>query len=79
MQLEFPRDVEASIQSQAIAAGFQTTEEYILNVLKMESPATDIPDESPEQWLEKFNALVGKQISRNPKFDDSRDSIYLER
>jgi len=76
MQLEFPGDVEASIQSKAVALGFLTVEEYIIDVLGLDVPATKLSKESPEEWLGKFDALIERQTSRNPNFDDSRESIY---
>jgi len=73
MQLEFPRDIEASIQSKAMASGFQTVEEYIIDIMGLDA---SLPKESPEQWLKRFDALIERQISRNPNFEDSRESVY---
>jgi hypothetical protein len=37
------------------------------------APAPLLPFES---WLREFDAWVSNQRTRNPHFDDSRDSIY---
>ena len=77
MQLEISKEIEASIHSKAIASGFQTVEEYILNRLEIDDAVVDLPpDESRTAWLKKFDALVERQTSRNPGFDDSRETIY---
>ena len=34
------------------------------------------PGETPEQWEARFMEWVNSHVSRNPHFDDSRDSIY---
>lgn len=74
MQLSIPKDVEASILSQATAAGFLTAEEYILDLLSIDEPT--VSDEPREQWLQKFDALVAKQKSHHPQIDDRRETIY---
>jgi hypothetical protein len=33
-------------------------------------------DLSYEDWKKEFDAWIARQKSRNPSFDDSRDSIY---
>ncbi|WP_437186711.1 hypothetical protein SH668x_000060 [Planctomicrobium sp. SH668] len=76
MQLEFPKDVEASIQAKAAAAGFKTVEEFILDRLDLDEDKTNIPTLPHDQWVKKLDAFVKRQVSRNPHFDDSRESIY---
>jgi hypothetical protein len=76
MQLELSRDEEAFLHAQAAAAGFQTVEEFILDRLELNQPAKRVDSASREQWLRKFDAFVAKQVSRNPHFDDRRESIY---
>ena len=76
MQLEFPKDVEASIQAKAAAAGFKTVEEFILDRLDLDEDKTDLSNHPPDQWVKRFDAFLRKQISRNPNFDDTRESIY---
>lgn len=44
-----------------------------LDLINEEEAAPDAPR---EQWLRSFDALVKGQKSRNPRFDDSRESIY---
>jgi hypothetical protein len=73
MHLEVSRDVEASIQSKARAAGFCTVEEYLLDLIGHEEAAPVVPR---GEWLRSFDALIQRQKSRNPRLDDSRESIY---
>lgn len=76
MQLEIPKNVEAFIQARAAAGGFPTVEAYILSQLDLEEVPQVSSALSQEQWLKKFDAFVARQTSRNPHFDDSRESIY---
>jgi hypothetical protein len=37
------------------------------------------PTLAPEAWIHEFDAWVSGHSSRNPHFDDSRESIYPDR
>jgi len=75
MQLEISKHLEESIRAKAAAAGFDTVEQYILDGLELDEPRP-LPRISREQWLSRFDTFVARQTSRNPHFDDSRESIY---
>jgi len=79
MQLHISKETEAAIQARAAAAGFGTTEEYILDLIETDMPAESPPEESRAEWLKRFDAFVARQRSTNPHFDDSRESIYQDR
>lgn len=76
MQLEIPKEIETTIQAKAAAAGYESVEDYILDKLELDAPSQRPTQMSHEQWLKKFDAFLAKQVSRNPNFDDSRESIY---
>lgn len=76
MKLKISKNVETQIQVKAAAGGFPTVEAYILSQLGLEEVPQASSALSQEQWLQKFDAFVARQTSRNPHFDDSRESIY---
>ncbi len=76
MQLEIPKNVEAFLQAKAAAGGFPSVEAYILSQLDLEDLPPAAPSVSRDLWLHKFDAFIAKQTTRNPQFDDSRESIY---
>jgi uncharacterized protein YgfB (UPF0149 family) len=78
MQITLPDD--PALLTKAEAAGFGSVEEYLLDLVERElrddqqESATE--HESAEEWVRRFQALLGRLKSHNPNFDDSRDSIY---
>ena len=77
MQIEIRDDVANYMQSKALEAGFADIEAYLLHLVKEQQPGPVDPATMPyDQWREKFRAFVARQTSRNPHFDDSRESIY---
>jgi hypothetical protein len=75
MQLNISEEVEHRLRDKAASAGYQNVEAYILDLV--DEDMTDSPStKSHEEWLKKFDALMARQVSRNPNFDDSRESIY---
>jgi len=76
MQLHLSKDAEAAILARARAAGFESAEEYILDLLAADTLVDEKPSISRAEWLDRFNAFVARQRSTNPNFDDSRESIY---
>jgi hypothetical protein len=47
--------------------------------LKLESEPTPTTKVSTVEWLRHFDAWISSLESRNPDFDDSRESIYEDR
>jgi hypothetical protein len=76
MQLEIPREIETTIHANAAAAGYQSVEDYILDKLELDVPSPGPTQMPHDQWLRKFESFLARQVSRNPNFDDSRESIY---
>ena len=59
MHLEISKDLEASIQAKARAAGFRTVEEYVLDLVGHEEGSPDAPR---DEWLRSFDDLVKRGI-----------------
>jgi hypothetical protein len=79
VQIELSDDLANSVRSKAIQAGFDSVEANLRYLVDQQEPETDQTTAVPyERWREQYWAFVGRQISRNPNFDDSRESIYLE-
>lgn len=72
-----PPDTEAKLREQAGLTG-KSLEELALEALqdKLSAEVTPTPVLSPDDWTRQFQAWVSSHSSRNPRFDDSRDSIY---
>jgi hypothetical protein len=68
----------AELEKLAAAAGTDVTG-FILDAVverleeRSGSPAEDLPY---EHWKNDFHSWISSHLSRNPGFDDSRDSIY---
>lgn len=78
MQIEISDDVGKRLKAKAGEAGFDSVEAYLLDLVKEQDASCDVPAFVPyEQWREQYWAFVARQTSRNPDFDDSRESIYL--
>lgn len=77
MQIEIRDEVANYMQSKALEAGFATIEDYLMHLVQEQETGPGDPAAMPyNQWREKFRAFVARQTSRNPDFDDSRESIY---
>jgi uncharacterized protein (DUF1778 family) len=76
--LNLPPEKKAELERHAAAAGTDLTS-FILDAVQDRveeqngSTALALPY---EQWTREFHAWIASQPSRNPHFDDSRDSIY---
>ncbi len=69
---------EADLERRALAAGTDVTR-FILDVVqeRLEERSGCLANEaSYDQWSEAFHPWIASQRSRNPHFDDSRESIY---
>ena len=73
MHLKISKEVERSIQQRAHDAGFGTVEEYLLELVAQDESS---PETCQQNWLSKFDAFVARQTSRNPNFDDRRETLY---
>ena len=69
---------EAELERRAAAAGTDLAR-FVVHVVQetLEEPAECATEDlSYEQWSREFRAWISQQRSRNPNFDDSRESIY---
>jgi len=79
MQIEISDDLANHLQNKAIQAGFESVEAFLSHLVdEQETGRDDAEDVSYDEWREKYWGFVARQTSRNPNFDDSRESIYLE-
>lgn len=80
LTLHLTAEEEAKLKQQAAMTG-KRPEQLALEALqdKLSGEPISPPLLSPEEWLPQFDAWVGDHPSRNPHFDDSRDSIYPDR
>ncbi len=77
--LNLPPDKEAELRRRAAVTG-KSVEELVLTAVDHEleergggSSTEELPY---ERWSEEFRAWIASRRSRNPHFDDSRESIY---
>jgi hypothetical protein len=76
--LPLPPDTQAELERRAANAGIDVPT-FVLEAIKdtlddqTESAAGELPY---DQWHAEFRAWISSHVSRNPNFDDSRDSIY---
>ena len=80
MSITLPLTPEATaeLQRRAAAAGTDVAS-YVLNAVREKlSEGEDVPDQqlSYDEWSGEFQKWLASHPSRNPNFDDSRDSIY---
>lgn len=75
--LSLTPEAQAELERRASDAGVDLSTfviDAINDTLDSASPAAG---EMPyDQWQAEFRAWIGGHASRNPQFDDSRDSIY---
>jgi hypothetical protein len=78
--LHLPPELEEKLKEQVKSTG-KNAEGIALDALQENlgevEPLTSQP--SIEKKLKEFDAWVNSQCSRNPNFDDSRESIYPDR
>lgn len=76
IKLQLPPDVESELAKQAALVG-QDISTYVAAVVReMVARDRNGSEVSYDQWHVEFQAWVESQRSRNPNFDDSRESIY---
>lgn len=86
LTLHLNSEVEAKLRAQAALTG-KNLEELALEALEerlADSPAeidtsSAGPELSADEWRAQFDLWIGQQQSRNPRLDDSRESIYADR
>ncbi len=80
LTLHLTPETEAKLKEQAALSG-KKPEELALEALqdKLEAESVSAPSLSTDEWLRQFDAWVSDHRSRNPRVDDSRDSIYPDR
>ena len=80
LTLHLTPEIETQLNTQAALTG-KPPEELVLEALRDKfslepSSSTMLPT---EEWLRQFDAWVAELQSRNPRVDDSRESIYQDR
>jgi len=78
--LQLPPEIESKLVEQAARTG-KAPEALALDALReqLSVEAVSPPTLSPDEWLRHFDAWVSDHESRNPRVDDSRESIYPDR
>lgn len=79
--LHLTPELEARLDEQAKATG-KSREEIAMTTLQgslTEAAANGTAIMSLESWLHEFDTWVADHESRNPRLDDSRESIYPDR
>jgi hypothetical protein len=78
VDLPLTPEMELALERRAHEAGVNVAD-FIIKVLKQR---LDKPTANPQRlrsyakWKVEFHKWIAEQRSQNPKFDDSRDSIY---
>ena len=80
MSITLPLTPEATaeLQRRAAAEGIDVAS-YVLNAVREKlAEGDELPDQplSYAEWSGEFRKWLASHPSRNPHFDDSRDSIY---
>jgi len=76
IEVQLPPDIESELSQRAELAG-QDVSAYVCDAVRQMLDAEPNGAEvSYEQWHKDFRAWVESHRSRNPDFDDSRESIY---
>lgn len=77
--LALSSETQAELEKRAAAAGTDVGA-YILDVVERQLESGDNGAAEPvvayEEWRRDFHAWILSHRSRNPEFDDSRESIY---
>jgi hypothetical protein len=75
--LTIPEEKKAELERLAAAAGTDL-EAFILDAVeeKLESRNGALYDRPYAEWSREYRQWVASHTSRNPSFDDSRESIY---
>lgn len=77
--LQFAPEDQIELERRAAANG-RDVAAYILDVVRQQLEAEEngeLREPLPyDDWLQEFKSWVSRHHSRNPAFDDSRDSIY---
>jgi hypothetical protein len=78
--LQISAEAEAKLNEQARSLG-KAPEALALEALQDRLSGEDAsqPILPPDEWLRQFDAWVRGHESRNPRVDDSRESIYPDR
>ena len=77
LTLHLPPEIEEKLMEHARSTG-RNIEDVALDALQqnLSDELISSPKPSIEKKLSEFRAWVDSQHSRNPNFDDSRESIY---
>ena len=76
IEVQLPPDVECELNRRAARAG-QDVSTYVADAIsQMVTPDQNGSEVSYEHWHSDFRAWIESHQSRNPDFDDSRESIY---
>ncbi len=78
IKIELPSDVESRLTEQAANAG-QDVSTYVAQAVRqllVEPNGAETESATYEQWHDEFQTWIASHRSRNPDFDDSRESLY---
>ena len=76
IKLQLPPDIENELAKQATLVG-QDISTYVAEAIReMVAQDRNGPEVAYDRWREEFRAWLESHRSRNPDFDDSRESIY---
>lgn len=76
IRLHLPSDLESELTRQAALVG-QDVSTYVSEAVReMLAGDRNGMEKSYDQWHEDFRTWIESHSSRNPDFDDSRESIY---
>jgi hypothetical protein len=80
LTLTLTPETEARLKEQSNLTG-KKPEQLALEALqdRLSGEPVSPPSLSAEEWLHEFDAWVRGHESRNPRLDDSRESIYPDR
>ena len=88
MQINLPSDIE-SIALAAVSSGdYESVADFIAAAVKDSSVyasatqtngATAPSQVAFDEWNERFTRFLDQQVTTNPDFDDSRESMYPDR
>jgi predicted transcriptional regulator len=78
LTLKLTPEIEAKLRELSLATG-RLPEELVLDAIEQNLVEESTPAIPYEEWARLFDQWVKSHRSRNPNFDDSRESIYPDR
>ena len=88
MQINLPSDIESIAQAAVTSGAYESVADFIAAAVKDSSVyasatqtngATASSQVAFEEWNKRFSQFLDQQVTTNPNFDDSRESMYPDR